>query len=167
VQRTTDGDDPGVLRIDFPGFSGENTLEALPWEQWFEWFDRNDVAFLYQDERDSRFSKLVRRTSAEEQEGRHAGQGRTSAERGHRGAEPAQPAAHGRRRFASKTERVTINDASAEELDALWGVGPKNAERIIAYRRQHGHIAGPDDLIAIDGIDGATARTIAQQVDFG
>lgn len=34
-------------------------------------------------------------------------------------------------------------------------------------RRQLGRIKGPDDLIAIDGIDRATARTIAQQVDFG
>jgi hypothetical protein len=53
--------DPGVLRIDYPGFSGTDTLERIDWEQWFEWFDRDRLAFLYQDKKDSRFSKLIAR----------------------------------------------------------------------------------------------------------
>jgi competence protein ComEA len=71
------------------------------------------------------------------------------------------------RRWSSKTERVTINDATEEELDALWGVGPANARRILEYRREHGRIKGPDDLVAIEGIDGALAQLIAEQADFG
>jgi hypothetical protein len=55
--------DPGVLRIDYPGFSGEETLERIDWDQWFDWFDRDKLAFLYQDEKKSRFSKLVDRSS--------------------------------------------------------------------------------------------------------
>ena len=55
--------DPGVLRIDYPGFSGEETLEQIDWDQWFDWFDRDKLAFLYQDEKKSRFSKLVDRSS--------------------------------------------------------------------------------------------------------
>lgn len=55
------GSDPGVLRIDYPGFSGRDTLERIPWDQWFDAFDRNKLAFLYQDKRNSRFSKLVAR----------------------------------------------------------------------------------------------------------
>jgi Chalcone isomerase-like len=31
--------------------------------------------------------------------------------------------------ITSKTAHVTINDATAEELEALWGVGPHNAKR--------------------------------------
>jgi hypothetical protein len=46
---------PGVLRIDYPGFSGEESLERIEWDQWFEWFDRDNLAFLYQDEKGSRF----------------------------------------------------------------------------------------------------------------
>ncbi len=62
VKRTEGrGDDPGVLRIDYPGFSGQETLERISWDDWFEWFDRNKLAFLYQDKKNSRFSKLVAR----------------------------------------------------------------------------------------------------------
>jgi hypothetical protein len=56
---------PGVLRIDYPGFSGEESLEQIDWDQWFDWFDRDKLAFLYQDEKKSRFSKLVDRSSVE------------------------------------------------------------------------------------------------------
>lgn len=53
----------GLLRIDFPGFSGEKTLEHVSWDQWFELFDENNLVFLYQDRtkdgRTSRFFKLV------------------------------------------------------------------------------------------------------------
>lgn len=54
---------PGVLRIDYPGFSGEESLEPIDWDQWFEWFDRDKLAFLYQNEKKSRFSKLVDRST--------------------------------------------------------------------------------------------------------
>ncbi len=64
VKRTgTRRGNPGVLRIDYPGFSGEESLEQIDWDQWFEWFDRDKLAFLYQDEKKSRFSKLVDRST--------------------------------------------------------------------------------------------------------
>jgi hypothetical protein len=54
-----------VLRIDYPGYSGEDTLEQISWEEFFETFEANDLAFLYQEETKdgelSRFSKLVSR----------------------------------------------------------------------------------------------------------
>lgn len=58
-------DDPGILRIDYPGWSGEGTLEALSWNDFFDAFEDNELAFLYQDEQNSRFSKLVSRDSVE------------------------------------------------------------------------------------------------------
>src|SRR3954453_6945117 len=64
VTRTESGDDPGVLRIDYPGYSGQDTLGRIEWDQFFEWFDRDKLAFLYQDEGDSRFSKFVSRNAA-------------------------------------------------------------------------------------------------------
>jgi hypothetical protein len=60
----------GVLRIDYPGFSGEDTLEEVTWEEFFEVFDDNNLAFLYQEETkdggQSRFSKLIDRDTVEE-----------------------------------------------------------------------------------------------------
>jgi hypothetical protein len=65
VKATGAKNDLGVLRIDFPGFSGEDSLERTDWETWFAAFDQNDLAFLHQDEtaegKQSRFNKLVSR----------------------------------------------------------------------------------------------------------
>lgn len=65
VKRTGDADKPGVLRIDFPGYSGEESLEEIPWNTFFEKFEENQLAFLYQDKtaggEESRFFKLVKR----------------------------------------------------------------------------------------------------------
>jgi hypothetical protein len=57
--------DGGVLRIDFPGFTGKGTLKPISWDQWFRIFDERDLAFLCQDKTSdgkiSRFFKLVER----------------------------------------------------------------------------------------------------------
>ncbi len=70
VKNTAKGGSGGLLRIDYPGFSGEDTLEKISWEEFFEAFDENNLAFLYQDEtsdgKQSRFSKLVDRDSVKE-----------------------------------------------------------------------------------------------------
>ena len=63
VSATTQGDDMGLLRIDFPGYSGEETLETIEWSEFFEKFDEENLAFLYQEETESgetsRFCKFV------------------------------------------------------------------------------------------------------------
>jgi hypothetical protein len=68
VRGTGEADDPGVLRIDFPGGSGEEQLEPISWEEWFGKFDESELAFLYQEQKagggDSTFFKLVRRDGA-------------------------------------------------------------------------------------------------------
>lgn len=67
VRGTGKGDEPGVLRFDFPGGAGEDRLEEISWDEWFEKFDENDLALLYQDHKssgeESTFFKLVKRTS--------------------------------------------------------------------------------------------------------
>ncbi|WP_181305229.1 hypothetical protein [Rufibacter sp. XAAS-G3-1] len=60
VKGTGDGDEAGLLRINFPGYAEDN-LEDISWEEFFEKFEEKKLAFLYQDEKDSRFSKLVSR----------------------------------------------------------------------------------------------------------
>lgn len=65
VKDTESKNSPGLLRIDYPGFSGEKSLEAISWDEFFEGFDENGLAFLYQEEtkdgKQSRFSKLIAR----------------------------------------------------------------------------------------------------------
>jgi hemerythrin superfamily protein len=61
VKRTGDDDDVGIIRIDYPGYSGKQSLEKISWDDFFEKFEKSKLAFLYQDEEDSRFSKLVKR----------------------------------------------------------------------------------------------------------
>jgi hypothetical protein len=65
VRSTGNGDDPGVLRIDFPGGAGEDELAPISWDEWFQKFDDEGLAFLYQESKasgeDSTFFKLVRR----------------------------------------------------------------------------------------------------------
>jgi hypothetical protein len=67
VRGTSEGNSSGVLRIDYPGYSGEDTLETITWTEFFKGFEKNKLAFLYQEEtktgEESRFSKLVNRTS--------------------------------------------------------------------------------------------------------
>ena len=65
VRGTEEGEPAGVLRIDFPGGAGEESLEHISWEEWFRKFDESGLAFLYQDEKasgeGSTFFKLVKR----------------------------------------------------------------------------------------------------------
>ena len=54
-----------LLRIDYPGYSGEGTLEPIEWNEFFKVFDKNNLVFLYQEKTKdggkSRFSKFVDR----------------------------------------------------------------------------------------------------------
>jgi hypothetical protein len=76
VKETDTGKSSGVLRIDYPGYSGEESLETITWEEFFQGFEKNKLAFLYQEEtkggKESRFSKLIDRDSATDQKSRAA-----------------------------------------------------------------------------------------------
>jgi competence protein ComEA len=47
---------------------------------------------------------------------------------------------------------IDLNSASATDLDALPGIGPALAERIVAYRQKHGPFKKIDDLLQVSGI---------------
>ena len=35
VRSTGGGDDVGMIRLDFPGYTGEGSLEEISWDDWF------------------------------------------------------------------------------------------------------------------------------------
>lgn len=65
VVKATHDDEGGILRIDFPGYSGEGSLEEIGWDEFFETFEDRKLAFLHQDKtadgKESRFFKFVAR----------------------------------------------------------------------------------------------------------
>jgi competence protein ComEA len=67
----------------------------------------------------------------------------------------ALPAAESRS-DALSVSIVNINSASAAELEALPGIGPAFAQRIVDYRAEHGPFVMIDDLMEVKGIGPAT-----------
>jgi comEA protein len=49
-------------------------------------------------------------------------------------------------------ELVNINTATAAELDELPGIGAVLAERIVAYREEHGSFQSKEELMEVSGI---------------
>jgi hypothetical protein len=65
VERTHKGGDVGIVRIMFPDAPNtqHDALTEISWEEFFEEFEKRDLALLY--EKDSMFSKIVGRDTAE------------------------------------------------------------------------------------------------------
>jgi competence protein ComEA len=47
---------------------------------------------------------------------------------------------------------VNLNQATREQLEALPGIGPATAEKILAYRQEQGGFLQPEDLMNVRGI---------------
>ena len=58
---------------------------------------------------------------------------------------------------------VNINTAGAAELEALPGIGPALAARIVEYRDGHGPFASVDDLTDVPGIGPAKLEALRSQ----
>jgi competence protein ComEA len=58
----------------------------------------------------------------------------------------------GSRPSSSPSGPVSLSSATAEELDALPGVGPITAQKILDYRAEHGPFASVEELDAVPGI---------------
>lgn len=63
--------------------------------------------------------------------------------------------------------KVDLNTASAEQLDALPGVGPVTAKAIIDWRSQHGKFTSVDQLGEVDGIGPARLAKLRDLVTAG
>ena len=85
VRGTGSEEDVGMIRLDFPGYSGETSLEPIEWEEWLQKFDENNLALLVEDEtaggEQSNFNKLIGRETAAAASG-----GRKTSRRAERGS---------------------------------------------------------------------------------
>lgn len=67
VKGTGNGQGP-MIRLDFPGYDGEESLQEISWDQWFQSFDDHNLALLVQERTSggekSNFNKLVKRETA-------------------------------------------------------------------------------------------------------
>jgi competence protein ComEA len=48
--------------------------------------------------------------------------------------------------------KVSLGSATVQQLDSIDGIGPTLAQRIVAYRQQHGGFSSVDELRQVDGI---------------
>lgn len=74
------------------------------------------------------------------------------------GAPPAEPADI--RRGATAAAQIDLNRATLNELEQLPRVGPKIAERIIAFREAYGSFRSVDELLSVSGIGPKTLEYI-------
>jgi competence protein ComEA len=74
-------------------------------------------------------------------------------------AEPGQPLAEG-----DVGGKVDLNRATVQQLDALPGIGPVTARRILDWRAKHGRFASVDQLREIEGIGERRFNQLKNQV---
>lgn len=111
VRGTGDDGDVGMLRLDFPGYSGAESLEPISWEAWFQKFDERDLALLYQDTiaggEPSNFNTLVSR--AEGNAGRRSSKSSSTRSRKSSSAQS--------RGASSRSRRPTVRPAVSEVME--------------------------------------------------
>ncbi len=70
VKGTGSRGDIGMIRLDFPGYTGEESLQPISWDDWFRKFDERGLTLMVQDTtangQKSNFNKLVKRETVEE-----------------------------------------------------------------------------------------------------
>jgi hypothetical protein len=98
----------GLLRVDFN--EPEDTLEGISWDEFFDTFDSNNLAFLFQDEKQSRFHKFVNRDSIDEDD-----EGSSSAKS--KSASGASNKAGGKTRQTSPQEEDEAEEIDEEDLE--------------------------------------------------
>lgn len=78
----------------------------------------------------------------------------------------ATAAATSRRKAAPFAGTINVNTATALELEALPGIGPALAARIVAYRSQKGRFSSIDDLDQVKGLGPKKLQSLREHVTF-
>jgi competence ComEA-like helix-hairpin-helix protein len=68
---------------------------------------------------------------------------------------------------AEERPPLDLNDAAAEELSDLPGIGPTLAGRIVAYRMEEGPFREAAEIVRVRGISKATYEAIADRITVG
>jgi len=69
-----------------------------------------------------------------------------------------------RQQAPAPEEKVDLNSATAEDLEKVPGIGPTLAERIVAFRDEHGRFEKVDDLLNVRGIGTRSLERIRPHV---
>jgi hypothetical protein len=110
VRGTGGRGDTGMIRLDFPGFSGGKSQQPISWDEWFRSFDSNKLALLVQDRRargqQSNFNKLVVRAASPRSRGaaKRASTPRREARAGRGRTRQTATSASGTRRRSSSAQ---------------------------------------------------------------
>jgi len=122
VRSTHSDDDTGIIRLDFPGYSGGDSLEEIEWEEWFEDFDDRNLALVVQDEtangQTSNFNKLVSRDNVE------ASSERESSSKGTR-KDSSQNSTRGKKTSGRSTTRQGSRTAAGKKSASGSGGGQR------------------------------------------
>ena len=68
---------------------------------------------------------------------------------------------------AVSTQVVNVNTASAAEFEALPGIGPKLAARIVDYRQKNGPFKKIEDLMNVQGLGEKNFLKLKPQLTLG
>ena len=115
VKGTGSVTDAGIIRLDFPGWSGERSLEPIAWEEFFEKFDRQGLALVYEETsasgEQSNYNKLVKRETAARKSGRNGGGQDSQGGQRRRARKPVRRKA-GRQRTRARGSRKSTRRAA-------------------------------------------------------
>ncbi|NLW05775.1 MAG: ComEA family DNA-binding protein [Pseudomonadaceae bacterium] len=80
--------------------------------------------------------------------------------------EPTSPIKGKQTTIQQSVSRININQASAEQLSSLPGIGPLKAEAIILVREQKGSFTNLTDLQQVKGIGTKTTARLEHLISF-
>ncbi|GEJ58289.1 hypothetical protein [Anaeromyxobacter diazotrophicus] len=138
------GEDAGVLRLDFPGYTGTPPLRHISWDDWFEKFDASGLALVYQEQtargQRSNFNKLVAREAAAARARGDRGASRRARRAGPRAGRSAAASKAGRASAAARRREGTrrTKRAGAGATRAGQGERRRKAPRASAARMAGG-----------------------------
>ena len=64
-----------------------------------------------------------------------------------------------------ENELINLNTSSVEELQLIKGIGPKLANRIVAYRDQNGDFEVVEDILLVSGVGEAKFSKIKELLE--
>lgn len=64
-------------------------------------------------------------------------------------------------------DMLNVNTATAAQLEAIKGIGPKTAAAIVSYRKEHGDFSSVAGLTAVKGIGDKKLQKIAGGLTVG